>query len=159
MKKILLLIASLLVIGFVQAQSDIEEIQMFQSLFGAEKKSFVEQFVKLRSPQKEAFWNLYDQYDAERKALGLVRLDVIRKYAESYATLNNLQTDELMKDIIALKAKNDKLILTYYKKIKKGVDSKTAAQFYQLEEYFLSAIRTAILEEIPLIRQLEGTAK
>jgi hypothetical protein len=44
----------------------------------------------------------------------------------------------------------------YYKKIKKASGSKVAAQFFQLEGYFLTQIRAAIFEEIPYIGEFDN---
>jgi hypothetical protein len=49
----------------------------------------------------------------------------------------------------------DKLLDKYYKKIKKASVSKVAAQFFQLESYFLSEIRSAIMQEIPYIGEFD----
>ena len=56
---------------------------------------------------------------------------------------------------VTLQGKNDKLIADYYKKIKKSAGTKAAAQFYQIEGYILSKIRSTIMENIPLIGELE----
>jgi len=155
MKKLFVFILSMLAFGYIQAQSNIEEVKVFQNLFGAEKKALVADFIKLQSPAKETFWTLYDEYEAERKELGLNRLDLLTKYAENYATLDDAKTDEIMKEMITLASKHDKLIVTYYNKIHKAVGAKPAAQFYQMEGYFLSAIRVSIMEEIPFIGELD----
>ena len=63
--------------------------------------------------------------------------------------------DEIMLEIIKLNAAQDKLIASYYKKIKKQCGTSVAAQFYQIEWYLLSEIRTAILENIPVLGDLE----
>ena len=155
MKKLFVFVLSMLAFGFIQAQSNIEEVKVFQNLFGAEKKAIISDFIKLQSPAKETFWTLYDEYEAERKELGINRLDLLNKYAENYSTLDDAKTNEIMKEMITLASKNDKLIVTYYNKINKSVGAKPAAQFYQLEGYFLSAIRVSILEEIPFIGELD----
>ena len=49
----------------------------------------------------------------------------------------------------------DKLIFKYYKKMKKTAGTKPAAQFYQLEYYFLNAIRMDLLDNIPFIGELD----
>jgi hypothetical protein len=48
----------------------------------------------------------------------------------------------------------DALIAKYYDKISKSVSVKPAAQFYQLEYYLLSMVRTEILTQIPFIGEL-----
>ena len=60
-----------------------------------------------------------------------------------------------MKEIQNMAKANEKAILSYYKKIKKSSGSKAAAQFYHLENYFLSAIRLTILESIPVIGEFD----
>ena len=57
--------------------------------------------------------------------------------------------------MVKLGAKTDKLIGTYYKKMKKGSTVKAAAQFVQIESYLLSVVRSAIFESIPIIDELK----
>jgi hypothetical protein len=154
MKK-LLFIAALLVSFAGIAQSNKEDVDLIQSIFGKEKKAIVAEFIKLEGAQSDAFWKLYDEYETQRKEFGKQRISLLEKYANSYMTLDDATTDQLMNEMMALGAKNDKLIKTYYGKIKKGSGVKAAAQFAQLESYLLSSIRAAIFENIPLIGELK----
>ena len=137
------------------AQSNKEEIELFQSVFGMEKKAIVEEFVQVDGEAKTAFWNLYDQYEAERKAHGQKRIALLNKYAENYLSLDDASTEEIMNEIISLGKEYDKIIQKYYKSIKKSCGIKPAAQFFQIEAYFQSAIRKTIFESIPLIGEIE----
>ena len=65
------------------------------------------------------------------------------------------KAEELMKQIMKQKKSLDKLIDKYYKKTKKTSGVKDAAQFYQIENYILSAIRLQILDSIPFIGELD----
>jgi len=153
--KQLLIIAALFISAAGFAQSNKEEIDLYQSLWGMEKKDIVAEFIKLDGPAKDAFWKLYDEYEMERKSLGKERIGLLNKYAENYMTLDDEKTDEIMGEMISLGAKTDKLAATYYGKMKKGAGVKAAAQFLQLESYINSSIRAAILEEIPFIGELD----
>lgn len=155
MKKSLLTIALLLAGCFVFAQSNKEEIDLVQSVFGMEKKAIVAEFIKLEGAPKDAFWVAYDEYEGKRKSLGQKRIALLEKYANSYTSLDDANTDEIIKEIITLQQQTDKLISDYYKKIKKGSGVKAAAQFYQIEGYILSKIRSAVLESIPIIGELD----
>ena len=108
-------------------------------------------FIQLEGAQKDAFWITYDEYETKRKALGKKRIDLLHKYVDGYATLDDATTDNMIKEMISLQGQTDKLIATYYDKVKKGSGVKAAAQFYQFENYILAAIRSAIMENIPLI--------
>ncbi len=139
--------------GTSQAQSNKEETDFFQSIFGMAKKEVVADFLKIESTN--SFWALYDEYETKRKELGKERLNVLSDYVENYDKLTDAKYDEVVASMISLRKSNDKLIDTYYKKIKKASGSKVAAQFFQLENYFLSEIRSTIMEEIPYIGEFD----
>jgi len=154
MKKLLTLVCICLT-TVVFAQSNKEDIDFIQSIYGKEKKTIVADFIKLEGAQKDAFWKVYDQYEAERKELGKKRIALLEKYAAGYGTMDDAAISQNIKETAALGAKTDKLISTYHKKMEKAAGAKAAAQFFQIEAYFLSAIRVSILESIPFIGELD----
>lgn len=135
----------------MNAQSNNEEVDLFQSLFGMEKKQIVAEFLDVQDDV--AFWTVYDEYESKRKELGKDRLALLLFYVDNYDSLNDEKYDALVADVIQLRKDTDKLIDQYYKKIKKTSGSKKAAQFFQIEGYILSEIRTSIFEGIPYIGQ------
>lgn len=154
MKK-LLVIAAVFISISGYAQSNKEDVDFIQSIYGKEKKAIIAEFIVLEGAQKDAFWKLYDEYESQRKELGKRRISLLEKYASSYATLDDATTDQLIKEMTGLGVKTDKLISTYYGKMKKASGVKAAAQFVQIESYLLSVIRAKILENIPFIGELE----
>jgi|SRR5678815_5339209 hypothetical protein len=154
MKKFLM-IALLFISALGFAQSNKEEVDLFQALYGKDKKTLVAEFIKPDAAHKDAFWKLYDEYEVERKELGKSKIGLLDKYAMNYGTMNETMMDDIMNEMMTLASKTDKLQATYYGKIKKAAGVKVASQFLQLESYLTSAIRTAILEEIPFIGELE----
>ena len=155
MKKTLFTSVLLLLVSLGFAQSNKEEVDLVQSIFGIEKKAMAAEFITLDATQKDAFWLAYDEYETKRKELGKKRIDLLNKYAASYTTMDDATADDIVNQTISLQAETDKLVNTYYKKIKKSCGVKPAAQFYQLESYVLSEIRAAIMENIPLIGALD----
>jgi len=157
MKKLFTLCAMLLMgaqFGF--AQTNVEEIDFLQSIIGAEKKAVVADFIDVTPEASDAFWNLYDQYEAQRKAIGKDRIALIMEYAEKYDGITPEQTDNLLKKAQGVRNANYKLIDSYQKKIRKVAGSKAAAQFYQLETYFQAVIQVELFNEIPLIGELDN---
>ena len=155
MSKQILIIACLLASFTTMAQSNKEDVDFIQSIYGKEKKAVVAEFIQLEGAQKDAFWKLYDEYETKRKELGQQRVALLERYAKNYTTLDDATTDQITKDMMSLGAKTDKLITTYYGKLKKASTIKAAAQFVQIESYLLSEVRTAIFESIPLIDELK----
>jgi hypothetical protein len=142
-------------VGAASAQSNKEDLDIIQSVFGKEKKAIVASFIQLDAPKQDAFWKLYDEYETSRKELGRERIALLERYAKNYATLDDATTDQIMKDLQKLQASTDKLAVKYYGKIKKEVGVKPAAQFFQLEAYLLTMVRAAILDSIPMIGELD----
>ncbi len=137
-------------------QSNKEDVDMIQAIYGKEKKTIVADFIMPPdSAKKLAFWGLYDAYETERKALGKQRISLLEKYANGYGNMDDKATDDMMKQTMTLQKSVDGLIATYYDKIKKSVGVKQASQFYQIESYLLSATRVYILGNIPFIDELE----
>lgn len=133
------------------SQSLIEEVDLFQAAFGMDKKAVVAEFVSPAPDQTDAFWLLYDQYEAKRKELGKERMGLLYFYANNYATISSDEANQVTLDMMALQKKTDALLTAYYKKVKKATDGIVATQFYQIELYILTAIRMEILENVPFI--------
>ena len=129
------------------------EVDLIQAAFGIEKMEIVNNFVKPSPEQKDAFLTVYNEYEAKRKELGKTRIDLLNKYAEQWESMTNEQADTWMKDVMVLSVKQDKLINTYYKKVKSVTNAKVATQFYQIEAYILTTIRYSILETIPFVEE------
>jgi hypothetical protein len=149
MKKLALLFSALFMFALVNAQSNKEEIELYQAAFGMDKKAVVAEFVKVDAAQKDAFWKLYDEYETERKELGKKRIDLLNQYADNFNKLTNEFADKWVVDVIDLGKKTDGLLTSYYGKVKKATNPVVALQFWQVESYILSVIRFSILDEIP----------
>ena len=149
MKIASLLLLLTLVFSNLSAQSAKEEVDFMQSVFGMEKKALVADFVKPSDAQKDAFWQLYDEYEMARKELGMKRIELLLKYEENFDNLSNEIAADLLKEILALTNKNDKLVASYVKKVAKATDPVVAMQFHQIEMYVMSEIRLALSEGLP----------
>ncbi len=140
------------------AQDSKDELTLTKALFGKENKEIVSEFVKIEQGKESAFWVLFDEFEAKRSNSGQKKFVLLNNYVKNYMTLSESQTDEIIKEIILLTKTQEKLIADYFVKIKKSCGVYTAAQFYQIEWYMTSEVRTNILESIPVIKEL-GTNK
>jgi hypothetical protein len=151
MKKSILIIAALFLASFAWAQSNKEEVDLLQAAFGMDKKAIVTDFVKPSATQKDAFWKLYDEYETQRKELGRQRIALLAQYADQYLTMTAVQADAWTIKVIELQKKTDGLIVVYYGKVKAISDGLVATQFYQIENYILTAIRMELLKRVPFV--------
>jgi hypothetical protein len=154
MKK-LILMAFIAVMSFgAQAQSS-NEMDMMQALFGQEKMQIVASYVKPGKEHIEAFEKLYNEYEVERKELGKRSIELLNEYADKWEGMTDEQADEWMKKVLDVSAKREKLVRSYYKKIKKATTAIIATQFYQVETYINTAIKAAIYESIPFVGEIK----
>lgn len=153
MKKYIIIIAALFLSSFAYTQSNKEEVDLMQAAFGMDKKAVVADFVKPSAAQKDAFWKLYDEYETQRKNLGKQRIELLKQYANQYQTMTAQQADAWTLKVIDLQKKTDALIVTYYTKVKAISDGLVATQFYQIENYILTAIRAQLLQNIPFLEK------
>ena len=152
MKKLLFIFAALFLAGIANAQSNKEEIDYFQSIFGMEKKALVADFMSLDGSKADAFWKLYDEYEIKRKELGKKRIDLMEQYANNYNGMSAEVADKWMADVLKQGASTDKLLTDYYKKVKKVTDPVTALKFWHVETYILTSIRQTLASELPFVK-------
>jgi hypothetical protein len=152
MKKIILTISLLIIGSFAFGQSDFtSEIDFYQSAYGLEKKSIVENFIQLDGEMATAFWTVYNEYEAERKEIGKSRIDNLNSYIEIYENMTDDQANDITGKLLTNRSSQEKLYKKYFGKMKKVVGAKTALQFLELEVYLQTAISYSILESIPFV--------
>src|SRR5688500_20206939 len=90
MKKVNILTVLFLLSASLFAQSNKEDIDLIQSIFGKEKKELVQLYMTIPEAQASKFWALYDLYEDERKKLGRERIKLIEDYATNYEKLDKI---------------------------------------------------------------------
>lgn len=132
------------------AQSFKTELEIIQDEFGLEKKVAVANFMQI-GDDSESFWEIYDDYERERKEIGKARIKLILDYADSYPNILDAEILELFKRRKALSKSFDRLQDTYFNRMKKEIGVSKAAQFWQLESYINAIIQARIYSQIPFI--------
>lgn len=149
MKKLVLL-GVLVFLGSVMfAQTTKTELQMAQDIFGMKKKAMVSNFVNL--PQTDVFWSIYDEYEAKRTAFGEKTYENLLEYAGNYVNYSDNRAEVILNNVMAQRKKMEKLLNTYYKKVKKECGTKTATQFYMVQRFFDATIRAEVLGNLPIV--------
>ncbi len=127
------------------------EADVLRKIFSAEKRAITESFLQLTGSDANAFWELYDEYEKERKVLADKRIQLIKDYADQLDGLTNDQASDLVSRSFSGRAASMKLQKKYFKKISKAVDAKTATSWLQLEEYIRTAVNYDLYDAIPFV--------
>ncbi len=151
MKKAVLSLVALFMgcMAFAQ-QGELDE-KWANYMVETERRVIFDQAMNLESPKKEAFWNLYDQYEVELEGIRKSYMRDLKKYADMYETLTGEQANELVAASHKRQMNRIKLQKKYHAQIAKLVDAKTAARFVQLDDAVSMMYRLSIMDEIPFV--------
>lgn len=155
MKKVIL--AAIIVVFALasKAQSNADEINLMQSVYGMEKKDLIAKHMKIDADKSELFWQMYDEYELARKEIGKKRANNIIAYAEKYENLSDADADALVKASMEVQTGFIKLWEKTYKKMAKSISPVTAAQFIQAEMFLENMVRQELAMEIPMIGEFD----
>ena len=155
MKKFILAIVFALMAlpSFSQTQKD--EVAIFQNAFGIEKRTLIENYMKIDASKAAEFWKLYEAYETSRRAIGLKRIENMTKYADNYDNFTTESINAIMKNALDIQKEMTSLWGSTYKKMSKVITPVEAAKFIQAEMYIENTIRQALLEEVPLIGEFK----
>jgi hypothetical protein len=155
MKKMILMAVAFMLTANLFAQSNKEDIDLIQSIFGKEKKELVNIYMTLPDAQVAKFWALYDVYEDNRKKLGRERIALIEAYATDYATLDDKKATDLVTKKMAWADKYTKFQQLYFSKFSAVIGGLQASKFIQLEDYIENCIRLSIQLKIPFVGELD----
>jgi hypothetical protein len=141
------------------AQVSDADIDLIQTKFGNGKKEIVKEYVKIESNKNKQFWILYDDYEQKRKNLGKKRLNLVLFYNNNQLVLKDDELDSEIDHFIELKEETNELIEKYYRKIRRTIGAKTASDFYVIEVYFQSIVRTNYMKQIPFLNEIDNKYK
>jgi hypothetical protein len=157
MKNLFILVILSLFSTLTFAQSNKEDVEIIQNMFGKQKKELIQAYMTIPEEKKPALCSLYDQYETDRKALGKERIALIDAYAAVYTTLDDNKASELMNRKMKWLGDYAKLQKKYYDSMSKIIGGLQATKFFQLEDYLENNIRLFIQENIPFIDELDKT--
>jgi hypothetical protein len=159
MKKVLLFAFAATFVTFLTAQTNKEDVDLIQAMYGKEKKGLVSEYMKFTGADSTKFWSLYDKYENDRKALGRERISLLEQLATNFEKMDNKKAETLMGKFVDLNMKYSQFQKKYLPQFSAAVGGLQAAKFFQLENYLETAIRLAIQEEVPAIGTMEDMKK
>jgi hypothetical protein len=130
-----------------------DEIEMVRSLVRIERKALVEQEMQLAPAESQAFWSVYNDYEAERTKINDRTVKVITDYAAAYPDVGDARAEALLDE--AFEVDSDLLSLKhkYARRFAKVLAPARVARFFQIERKLDAVQNLEIAEQIPLIPQ------
>jgi hypothetical protein len=130
-----------------------DEIEMVRSMVRIERKALVEQEMQLAPAESQAFWSVYNDYEAERTKINDRTVKVITDYAAAYPDVSNTQAEMLLDEAFDVDADLLNLKQKYARRFAKVLAPARVARFFQIERKLDAVQNLSIAEQIPLIPQ------
>lgn len=117
-----------------------------------EKALLLSQNLSFADNEAAVFWPLYNKYELELAQWYDQRRSIVEKYFEGEKTLNDQEARKLADQAFKLEEQRTKLKRKYYKKFRKIIGARKAAQFFQIENQLNAAIDLYLAATLPLIK-------
>ena len=126
-------------------------IEAMRTVVQTERKILIMQEMTLSSDEAAVFWPLYDEYRAEAKKIGNLRVKVITDYAAAYETMTDEIAKQLLSDSVKFEEQSLKLKKKYLKKFEKILPATKVTRYFQLENKLDAVVNYDLASEIPLM--------
>ena len=114
-----------------------------------EKREIVGEAMSFKQSEADAFWPVYERYEAELNRLGDEKLALINDYADNYKSMTDAKAGELTSKAIDLDIRRTSLLQQYLPEFQKALTNRRAAQFYQIELPLLKIVDLQIAAQLP----------
>jgi hypothetical protein len=116
------------------------------------RKLFDEGMSGLTPAHREIFWATYNDYEAEKNEIAAARVEVVKKFSDTFAGGHELSDEEIAETVhqlTALQTEVSDLRLKYFDLLSERIDVKTAGRFALIDDYVTTSIRFEWLNQIP----------
>jgi hypothetical protein len=138
------------VASFAQSAGLASDEQVILRQIMADKKAVYAKNLGMTASESEAFWPIYDEYEAKVKKVNDRFLANLNTFAEKYATLSEDDAAAVLKEKMAIEKERAALKQTYTKKVAKVLPPKKALRYAQLETRIDNMIQRDVYSLIPL---------
>jgi hypothetical protein len=156
LNKLLTVALTITFIGFfgsVLAQDKpADNMEIVKEKVRADKKLFIAKNMELTESEANAFWPVYDAYQAELSKLNDRDSNLIEKFAANFGTMSDDVAKKLLDDSLSIDSGYLKLRQSYLTKFRAVLPNTKVARYYQLENKINAVLEYEQARRIPLIQ-------
>jgi hypothetical protein len=116
------------------------------------KKQLIAANLTLTDSEAAKFWLVYDQYSTELSKINDTRTALIKEYGDAYGSLTDEQADSLIRRWLDTDIAASELRRKYVSILRKVLDGKKAATFFQLDRRVSMMIDLQLTSQLPLVQ-------
>lgn len=140
----------------VADQSDVVVVpaldaEQFKFALTKARREVFDSGMALQGAQADAFWNMYAEFEKEKKGIDDKRTALLQEYATKKDQLTNEQAVRLVNDFANVAQDDVKLRVKYTNMLAKKLPGVLAARFYQIDSYITTAMTLDLLDNMKLV--------
>jgi hypothetical protein len=140
-------------VGSVLAQDKpADNMEIVKEKIRTDKKLFIATNMQLTQSEANAFWPVYESYQAELGKLRDREIKLIEKFAASYETMSDDVAKNLLDDSLSIDSGHQKLRQSYLVKFRGVLPDTKVARYYQIESKIDAVLEYELARRIPLVR-------
>jgi hypothetical protein len=160
LKVLLVLSAGLLAAGAVSGQQETRqsgkntaELHQARVLLKFGREDIVKEEMRFSEAEAEAFWPVYDRYEADLLVIRDRYADLVTGYTAAYraGTVSEDQAEQIVDDYLDIQEQLLRVKRKYLGDFRKAIPARKAARFYQLENKMEVELEFQLAQVIPLI--------
>lgn len=157
MKKLMLAAAALAALGFqaqapAQTPSMYDDQQVLLSQIQTDRRAIALAGLGLDDAQTRAFIPIYDEYQADQKAIAQKTIDVINKFAANYDSMTDDAAKEILKEWFKTQEDRVELMKKYSKKLEKVLPNAKVLRWVQIENKLNAVTSVEAARIVPLAK-------
>ena len=149
MKRILILTAVLTLIAAPAMAQVSNMVELSRTILRTEKKMVFAQNMWLTDAESEAFWPVYNEYEAELSRINDRIVKLLKEYADTFDTLTDDRAKKIVDEAFDIRKKKLDLRKSYAKKFAKVIPQKKVFRFLQLEYAIEALVNYSIASDLP----------
>ena len=140
------------IVGFAQAHDkSADSMEIVKEKIRSDKKLLVATNMQLTESEANAFWPVYEAYQAELAKLRDREVMLIEKFAANYETMSDDAAKNLLEDSLSIDSDHQKLRQSYLAKFRGVLPDTKVARYYQLESKIDAVMEYELARRIPLV--------
>jgi len=117
----------------------------------SDKINVITETMQFNDKDAAVFWPIYKKYDAEQIKLNDERIQVIKNYADKWATLTDVEAKQLTEKSLDLDSRRADLRKGYFAEFSRVLPGLIVAKFFQLEYRLDLLVDLKIASELPAL--------
>jgi hypothetical protein len=155
-KSLIAMVLAIILIGFVGSAAaqdkPADNMDLVKEKIRTDKKLFIATNMQLTESEANAFWPVYEAYQADLAKLRDREIKLIEEFAAKFETMSDDAAKKLLDDSLSIDSDHQKLRQSYLSKIRGVLPDKKVARYYQLENKIDAVLEYEMAKRIPLVQ-------